>query len=64
MAEELRAEINMYLSYLRNHYPELRVGQIIVNAASKGGWSQNDIFYCPDNVLLNGLKLLCDEVIN
>lgn len=43
-------------------YPELRFGQLISNAAFKGGWKDNDMFYCPDKIIADGLlKLLLQE---
>ena len=42
-------------------FPELRIGQLLVNAAHKGGWNQDDIFYCPDDVIEKGIKLLIEE---
>lgn len=59
---EIKAKIREYLGCIYNCYPDLRIGQIIVNAATKGGWTQGDIFYCPDEVLLKGLEILFNEV--
>ena len=41
--------------------PELRLGQLISNAARAGGWDNDDVFYCPDHILLNGLKKLAER---
>lgn len=30
-------------------------------AASKGGWDNKDLFYCPDEVLRKGLNKLIEE---
>lgn len=42
------------LAIMKNQ--ELRLGQLISDAAKAGGWKDSDIFYCPDEVLLKGLK--------
>lgn len=39
-------------------YPELRFYQLIHLAAMYGGWSKNDLFYCPDDVIVRGLKIM------
>ena len=36
--------------------PSLRFGQLLSNAAEIGGWKGQDIFYCPDEVIIDGLK--------
>lgn len=36
--------------------PNFRLCQIISNATKLGGWNSNDIFYCTDEILLNGLQ--------
>lgn len=36
-------------------YPELRFQQIMSIAATKAGWGDTDLFYCPDNLIENGL---------
>lgn len=59
---EVKVQIREYLRCIYNACPELRIGQIMVNAAVKGGWTQGDIFYCSDEILLKGLKILWDEV--
>lgn len=39
-----------------------RIGQLISNAARAGGWESNDVFYCPNEVILNGLnKIVATE---
>jgi len=48
---DLLQKIEVFLE----HNPELRIGQIVVNAALFGGWKQTDIFYCDDITLLRGL---------
>lgn len=35
-------------------YPELRVGQVIANAAKAAGYG-GDLYYCPDETLEEGL---------
>ena len=41
--------------------PSLRLGQLISNAAKAGGWELEDVFYCPDTQLRDGLKKLSDN---
>jgi len=49
------------ISKIRRCHPELRLCQILSIAAFKAGWTGNDLFYCPDDTILNGLKLLVGE---
>lgn len=42
-------------------HPELRVGQIILIAARRAGWRNNDIFYCPDEDIERGLDIILGE---
>lgn len=58
----MRNKIIELLLLISNIHPELRIGQIMVNAAMKGGWQQSDTFYCPDDVLLKGLQMICGEL--
>ena len=51
-----------YINLVHSRYPQLRVGQIMENAAKLGGWLDSDLFYCPDATMINGLRLLCGEV--
>lgn len=46
---------------IKNLHPQLRYQQIMSIAASKGGWDNKDLFYCPDEVLLKGLNKLIEE---
>lgn len=39
-------------------HPDLRLGQIVQNAAYAGGWPQMDLFYCEDDVIARGMVLL------
>jgi hypothetical protein len=41
--------------------PELRLGQLIVVAARKGGWIDDDVFNCPDATMAAGLKIFIEE---
>ena len=38
--------------------PDLRLGQLIQNAAVISGWKTNDVFYIEDDQLANGIKKL------
>lgn len=46
------------ISSVRRKHPELRVAQIVSNAARYGGWDDPDLFYCPDSALIKGLGVL------
>lgn len=59
--QEIKYKITELLIIVSNYFPELRIGQIMINAANKGGWSQSDIFYCSDKVILDGLSKLLFE---
>ena len=56
-------EIAFLVSQVNQKHPELRLCQIISNAANKAGWDNNDLFYLPDEKLLEGLKLLNSEYL-
>lgn len=57
------AVIMEYIRYIKVSHPELRVGQILVNAAHKAGWENDDIFYCPDEMLKKGLIEIAQEIV-
>lgn len=59
--QEIKRKIIEFLMVANDYSPELRIGQIMTNAANKGGWSLSDLFYCPDGVILNGLDKLLFE---
>lgn len=42
-------------------YPMLRFQQIMSIAAQKAGWKDNDLFYCPDDIIVSGLKLMMND---
>ena len=42
-------------------HPELRFQQIMSIAAKKAGWNDNDLFYCPNEIILKGLTLFLEE---
>lgn len=52
-----------FVTTVKLYHPELRVGQILSNAAHKGGWKDNDIFYCPDDTLKRGLVMMIEEAL-
>ena len=45
-----------FIIQAKEKLPSLRFGQLISNAAEIGGWKGQDIFYCPDEVIIDGLK--------
>lgn len=54
-------KIAMLVYEIRQRHPELRLCQILSNAASKAGWDSNDLFYLLDEKLLEGLEILKKE---
>lgn len=52
----MAADIIRDVFLLKQRHQHLRIGQIILNAARKGGWMTDDIFYCPDDILRLGLS--------
>lgn len=42
-------------------YPMLRFQQMMSIAAQKAGWKENDLFYCPDDIIVSGLKLMLND---
>lgn len=52
-----------YLTAIKQSHPELRVCQILSIAATKGGWGNSDLFYCPDDVILQGLEKAAGEMM-
>ena len=42
-------------------HPELRLCQALSIAAHKAGWTNDDLFYCPDSTILKGLELLAEQ---
>lgn len=45
-------------------HPELRFQQIMTIAAQKAGWKDNDLFYCPNEIIEKGLAILLEEYIS
>ena len=45
-------------------HPELRFQQIMTIAAHEAGWKDNDLFYCPNEIIENGLAMLLEEYIS
>lgn len=43
---------------------ELRVCQIMSIAAHMGGWENDDLFYCPDAVILKGLEIFRQKAVS
>lgn len=55
---DIATKIVMLVYEIRQKHPELRLCQILSNAASIAGCQNNDIFYLPDEELLEGLEIL------
>lgn len=53
-------EIETTLHIIRNawyHFPEMRLGQLLTNAAIASGMSHgDDLFYIPDEQLIDGIN--------
>lgn len=47
---------------VQNKYPSLRFSQIVNIAANRGGWTQKDLFYCPNERIFKGLKLILEVI--
>lgn len=57
------ARIDAILRALRAAWeaqPDLRLGQLVSNAAHVGGWRDPDVFHAEDDVLARGLLALAD----
>lgn len=55
------ANLRRALAKLRKRHPELRLCQVLSIAAHKAGWANEDLFYCPDSTILQGLELLAEQ---
>lgn len=53
--------MNLIKAYHSCH-PELRLCQLLYIAANKAGWSNDDLFYCPDDKLSDGLVKMLHEL--
>ena len=59
-----RNRIDMILKELSEIWyemPDLRLCQILSNAAKLENWKQKDLFYLEDDKLLSGLKILKEK---
>lgn len=59
MFESIFAKIRV----INQEHPALRFQQIMSIAAMKAGWSQNDLFYCPNEIIEKGLDLMMSEIL-
>ena len=57
----MKEELLQLISEAIVKHPELRLGQLLENAAYFGDWKNTDIFYCPDEVLVTGLKIILNK---
>ena len=57
----MKEELLQLISEAIEKHPELRLGQLLENAAHFGGWKNTDIFYCPDEVLVTGLRIILSK---
>ena len=48
------------LCEVRSKHPELRICQILSIAAHKAGYTNHDLFYCPDSTVCEGLGLILE----
>lgn len=56
-----RAHIMGLITFYSISHPELRIGQIISNAAAVGGWKGVDAFYAPDALIYAGITRLLEK---
>lgn len=59
--ENIQETINRYIKICLQLYPELRYCQLVSNAAALGGWQDNDVFYCEDEMLKKGLLIMMER---
>lgn len=59
----MQNELINLLAEISASNPQLRMCQIISNATKLGGWNLDDIFYCSDEILLNGLQKIIIKYI-
>ena len=45
-------------------HPDMRLTQIVASAASLGGWTNPDPFYCEDGTMKRGLETLGSEPLS
>lgn len=45
---------------VQKKYPGWRMGQTLSNAAKAGGWKEFDIFFCPDEKIIEGLRKIIE----
>ena len=57
----MKLELLQLVNEAINKHPELRLGQLLENAAYFGGWNNTDIFYCADEILVKGLKVILNK---
>lgn len=58
---ETTSKIVALIYEIQQKHPELRLCQIFSIAANKVGWDNPDLFYIPDEKLLEGLEALKEE---
>lgn len=51
-------QIAMLIYEVKKVRPELRLCQILSIAANKSGWDNDDLFYCSDETILEGLQIM------
>lgn len=49
---------------IHQKHPELRVCQILSISANLAGWGNDDLFYCPDSVILKGFEIFKQREVN
>lgn len=57
MFENIFAKIRM----INQIHPELRFNQIMSIAAKRAGWKEDDLFYCPNETIEQGLDMLLNS---
>lgn len=58
MFESIFCKVRM----IATDHPELRFQQIMSIAAKKAGWKDDDLFYCPNKIIEEGLDLMIRDI--
>lgn len=56
----MESKILLYLAEMKKAHKELRYTQIMSIAAKNAGWEGDDLFYCPDRLILDGLEKMLE----
>lgn len=54
--------INDLIDDVHKHHPELGFLQLLYLAVYEAGWDNNNLFYCPDLILIEGLDKILQRL--